>query len=504
MKKKMKKHIILLFGLLALIPMACEDDIDPVIEELVTERAFAPVGLTVRIRNQVVAELDWTVRDDADSFLIQISDDNFFNIIHEIVVVEEDLPIQQALNGETQYYARVKALSPSLEESKWASVEFETDPEQIFLPTPGESVQAEDAIVLWEAGSEVTHLFISPGNLLREITAAEATAGQATIEGLSGATDYVVTIYNGQQRRGETSFSTLKEANVTPLDDLAAIIAAAADGAELVLTEGEYEMGSVTINQSITIEGQKSYDKPVIYGQFVCETTVASISLVKLDVRGNGAESQSQFFNTETGCVLNSLLIEECEVSNYSNNFIYNNRNGEYGTITIRDSYIHDIEGGGGDGIDFRGGTLGTLTVENNTFANGFRSFLRMQAEGNIVFNNNTFYRVSILDNSNNRGLFRASGGGTISVTNSLFVETGAEGTEYGNWTRAGDMAAEASYNNNFYYNCHNIWVGEYTDPSQVDATEEDPGFVDPMNGDFTVTNQTVIDEGAGDPKWLQ
>lgn len=501
---KNKKYIALLFGLLALVPMACEDDIDPLVEEVVYSRVLAPVDLTVRIRNQVTAEVDWNASSNANSYVVQFSDDNFISIVHELEVTEEDLPIQQLLAGDKEYAVRVKGIGDGVTESKWAVRQFVTDPEQIFPILPGENFQDTYAILQWPAGSEVSHFFIEPGNLLREITAAERAAGEATLTGLAGATDYTVTIYNGANSRGQVNFSTLKEANVSPLDDLSAVIAAASDGDVLILAEGEYQSGSVIIDKSITIEGQKSYDKPVIYGQFVCQSVVGSISLINLDARGNGDSAQSQFFNTETGCDLTSLTIEGCEISHYSNNFVYNNRNGAYGSITISDCYVHDIPGGGGDGIDFRGGTLGTLTIENSTFANGFRTFLRMQVEANTVINNNTFYRVANQDNSNNRGLFRSSGGGNFEVNNCLFVETGLEGSEYGTWTRAGDMTATASYRNNFYYNCFNIWNGEYSDPSQVDATEADPAFEDPANADFTVTNQLIIDEGAGDPEWHQ
>ena len=32
--------------------------------------------------------------------------------------------------------------------------------------------------------------------------------------------------------------------------------------------------------------------------------------------------------------------------------------------------------------------------------------------------------------------------------------------------------------------------------------TELDPGFVDASSGDFTVTNQTLLDNAVGDPRW--
>ncbi len=63
-------------------------------------------------------------------------------------------------------------------------------------------------------------------------------------------------------------------------------------------------------------------------------------------------------------CNLGTLTVQGCEISGYSNNILYSNSGGTYGDIIISDTYIHDIPGGGGDGFDFRGGAVGSLTLE--------------------------------------------------------------------------------------------------------------------------------------------
>jgi hypothetical protein len=109
------------------------------------------------------------------------------------------------------------------------------------------------------------------------------------------------------------------------------------------------------------------------------------------------------------------------------------------------------------------------------------------------------------LDDGNNHGLFRCSGGGTFEVRNCLFSETGKENptnATVGNWCRnANNMTATTSYSKNFYYNCPNLWVGYYTDPLACDAKEADPQFADAANGNFRITNEDLIGV-AGDPKW--
>ncbi|MEQ8472237.1 MAG: DUF5123 domain-containing protein [Marinoscillum sp.] len=517
MYTRIKKITGLLLCALFVVPMACEDDIDPVITELSTPRTFAPVGLEARVRNQVDIELSWTADPNVDQYAIEFYQDslNFSGdpvstaIIDEIPAVGGTLTHTETLAGETRYSARVRAVTDGLTESKWATVTARTQAEQIFQTIPGENVQDTYATVLWTAGSDVTHFLVMPGNLLVQISESEKVAGEATIQGLIGATDYTVILYNGPKKRGTFSFSTLKEANVSPLDDLGAKIDAAEEGAILILASGTYDLGSKEITKSITIEGQKSYDMPVINGQLACATAVSSITVRQLDFQGNN--EYGQFFNASAAtCNLGALNIEGCEISGYDNNIIYSNSGGAYGDITITDTYIHDIPGGGGDGFDFRGGAVGSLTVENTTISNGVRTLLRMQVAADVAFKNCTFYKACIADNSNNRGFFRMSGGGnSLEVTNCLFVETGVEGAGgaiYGNWSRAGDISEEVelTYRDNYYFNTIGLWEGEYLDPSEVDATEADPGFADAENGDFSVSNQTLKDESVGDTRWLQ
>ncbi len=509
--KRILRNIGFALGMLSVM-VACEDDIDPEITELETDRTFSPVNLTAFIRNQIEIELNWDVKDDVDEYLVEFSQDSlkFNTIIRTVTVSPDEVPIRETFSGETIYSARVSAISEGQQQSKWSEIAVRTGSEQIFLPIEGPEIQDTYATVQWVAGSEVTNLLVVPGNMLLPLSDAQKTAGEATIEGLKGATDYVVSIYNGEIKRGTTQFSTLKEANVFPIDDLSAVIDAAAEGDTLILASGAYNLGGKEITKSITIEGQKFYDMPVIEGQFSCASAVSSVTLRFLDMQGGGG-AYGQFFNASAAeCNLGALNVEGCEISGYSNNIVYNNSGGTYGDIYISGTYIHDIPGGGGDGFDFRGGAVGSLTVENSTITTGIRSLLRMQVPADVSFTNCTFYRACNADNGNNSGFFRMSGGGnSLEVSNCLFVETGVEGAGgvvYGNWARAGNISEEVvlTYSTNFYFDEIGLWEGEYTDPGAVDAAEADPGFVDPENGDFTVTNQLLIDLGVGDSRWLQ
>lgn len=500
---------------LSVLPMACNDDIDPVITALDFDRAFAPVGLEARVRSQVNIELSWTADPRVDQYVVEFFQDSLTfagdpvstGVVDEVPLTGGDITYTVTLAGDTRYSARVKAVTDGIQESNWATISAKTDAEQIFDPI-AQDIQGNSARVMWVAGSAVTNFLVQPGNIVIPISDDQKAIGEATIEGLQGATDYTVTIYNGMSKRGTITFSTLKAVTVTALDDLAAAIDAAAEGDTLVLAEGEYEVGEIQVSKSVTIEGQKINNMPIIFGRFTFGSAISSFTVRYLDIRSDGSSSQA--FNTYApDANIGKLMVDGCEISGYSNNIMYNQSFGTYGDITIMNSYIHDIEGGGGDGFDFRGGTVNSLTVQNTTISNGIRTLLRMQVPADVVFSNNTFYKVCILDNSNNRGFFRMSGGGgSLKVNNCLFVETGvvasSDGTFLGNWSRAGDISEEVStnYSKNYYFDVIGLFEGEYTDPAQVDATEADPGFEDPENGDFTITNQILIDDAVGDSRW--
>src|SRR5690606_23973429 len=92
-----KIYIGALIGLLSCTFSGCEDDIDPLVEELELARVLTPNELDVRIRNRTTIEVDWLVRDDADQYVIEFSEDSleFNTIIRTVTVTPDQLPVQE-------------------------------------------------------------------------------------------------------------------------------------------------------------------------------------------------------------------------------------------------------------------------------------------------------------------------------------------------------------------------------------------------------------------------
>lgn len=531
---KIIKNIIIVIGLASVLLVGCKDDITPIIEELDFNRVFTPTEVTVRIRNMTTAELSWEVRPDASSYVVEFSEDSleFVNIVATETVLPNEIPFSYRLAGETQYSARIKGVTEGgIEESKWAAIVFRTDAENILYPLEDGDVQAKSAVVKWPAGEEATHFVINPGNVNRPITAQEIAAGEANITDLTGETEYNVKMLENDKQRGEVTFTTLVDLEgviqVRPEDDLNAVITTAEDGAELILYPGEYTVfqGDIVINKSISIKGLYPYDKPKINIQFLIETGAGDISVADVEMIGEyvdattGGEELISYafkFNSTDDAAFGNLIIKGCNIHNYEKSLLAGSSNVfSVESVLVDDCIVSNVITDGGDFIDFRASYVGKLTVSNSTFykvaTENTRDFIRMDGstKGNtyddgtrtpeIIVTNCTMNNVMNSGSSMKRFFYVRWSQHTIESKNNLFTDMGI--SVYTNQSLT--LQPECSFNNYFNADGYFTEVPEIKTDNSNNYTMVDPGFVDAANGDFTVTNQTVLDNFVGDPRWL-
>ena len=520
--------IILLFLVVFSITMvSCEDKIDPLVEELEVSRVFSPLDLTARIRNKTTVELSWTVKSDADYYIVEFSEDSLvFGTISKTVTVQPDeIPFLQLLDGETRYSARIKGVQENgIEDSKWSQISFMTDPENIFLPVEDGDIDALQATVRWSPGAEVTHLLINPGDINHPFTDDEIAAGIATINGLSGETEYTATLYKDTKKRGTITFETLIDVGdatrIYPTDNLMDAITAAADGEVLVLYPGDYTeySGTVVLNKSISIKGLYPYNKPQVHLQFVLEDGVQHVEIRDLEMNGNYMDTSVDpatavlldhaFQYNTSGIAYGDLMIESCLIHDYNKSLISGSSSiaSTITSISMDDCVATNILTNSADGIDIRSGYLATLSITNSTFNNCApgRDFVRLDdASGtypgmntDVSIDHCTFYGVS---NTSDRILYVRFATNTLAVTNCLFAET------TGYYTNQ-SKSAQPDCSNNNYFNATGFYTDAYVSGAKIDIsgnyTTLDPGFTDATNGDFTITNQTLLDNAVGDPRW--
>lgn len=524
---KLKKYICLLGIATMALTTACEDQ-----SELITsvnyDRLFAPINLEARVVNQVNVRLTWTPVNGATSYDIEI----FQNADQSSEDEEEDdskvpsydgTPIKTVsgitnseipytitkLEGDTRYTARITAHGEGIADSKGSGIEFKTNAEQIFIAVDPEEIKATQVTLRWPAGEAADKIILTPGDIEHAVTADEIAAGAATITDLKDETEYTATLKKGDKTRGTITFTTLKDfGGATPVykeDDFKTLLDNAEEGTEFIIVEGEFNIGDYELSKSVKIAGYKPSSKPTINGRFTVAGTISSLTLSNIIFDGKG-ETANILELTNSAANIENLSIEGCEIRNMAKHIIYNNKKGTFGSITVNNCIIDGIANDSGDGFDLRGGALTSLSVSNTTISNGIRSLVRCQVSAAVTFKNCTFYNICTIDDGNNTGLFRVEKSGSkLTVTDCLFANIGLsnpQNVNSGTWGRADKLKADEDFKGIYYFNSPNLWTNSHKDDYASFATEADPGFKDAANGDFTISNEDLIDKKAGDPRW--
>lgn len=522
----MKKHILPVACMAALLMaggvISSCSDIDPV-HSLELSRVLSPTNLSVRVRNSVNLELSWDAMDKATSYTVEVYQGETAEgtpVFTQEGINTDTYTVKAGLLGETVYYVQVKAVGKGIADSKWTGMKVTTDAEQIFKAVDAAEITHHSAVIRWtdgmmtsaDAGNKVIVTPVSDASAALEytVTSEDVNNGYVTIDGLTQDTQYQAVMKRGSVTRGTVNFKTrIDTGDMIPIDEganLAEELAKAKEGDAFVLLGSSYTLTEdFELKNSISLTSINPTNKPTISGgRFIFNSDVASFSMSNIifDVENN----YGNFLEAKGGS-LGSLTLEGCEIKNTKNNMIYSNAGGKFGTITINECIISNI-GGSGDGvIDVRNGNLTSVTITKSTITNVQRTFIRIEVPTAFTMKNCTLYKVSTLDHKDNRGLFSLAKGNTLNVENCLFYGIGLESPQNGNsgvWGRSDKMKATATYANNYYFNCANLWNGLYKDDHSSVATVCDPQFTDAANGDFTVQSQDLKDNQVGDPRWLK
>ena len=522
MKAKYIFKGLLTMFLLAVLSAGCESYNEAVLQDIGADRAFSPVGLTTTIRNQTTVELNWTVKEDADHYVVEFSADdvNFTTIYKTVNVAPKELPVQVALEGETVYSIRVKAVSSAgVADSKWTVTSATTLTEQILFPVADADIEAKEVTLRWTPNSSVTQISVMPGNITHAITPAEKAAGVAKVTGLTGETNYTATLLNGAKKRGVRTFTTGIDIGtgilVKPEDDLNAKISEAASGAILVLMPGDYNVykGDIIVNKAITIRGLRPADKPKLHVKFTLNSGTADFSLIDLELDGAGVGDFSFITINTASAIYEDILISGCYVHDYLRALVYGSVNAaKVASFTVENSVIKNVSTNQqAETIDFRNTYVASVVVKNSTFDSCSigREFIRVDNAGltgtgltsNVLIDSSTLYNVSS-NVASKRILYLRFGANTSTVKNTIIAGTTAI---YSNQNGTTTPTTPPTFASNNYFNAsllYTVGAVAITVDKSATYTTLDPQFTSAATGNFTVKNQTLIDNKIGDPRW--
>ncbi len=532
--KKILRNIAFFLGAFSMLLItACEDKIPPIIEELDFSRAFTPVGLTADISNVTTVTLSWSVEKNTDHYVLEIYEGTDFAsgaLLASVDIEASKTTYSYVLPaGDTQFSARLKTVSSlnGVDESKWATVQFKSAPENLFTGYVSMMTGLGECIVRWKPGVTATALAFNDGtgDVSYPLTAGEIAAGEKTLAGVPNA-HYEVKLMNGTFSRGKTNLVIEGDALLPAGGDLAAAIAAMAPGGVLVLTNGEdYPLVETdTIMSSIKIRGLFPENLPTIYlmtggGNHIFDvdpgmTFSDFVIFENVDIScyydDAGTTRHRGVFDVEGSAVsLGSLIFNHCIVRNSGRSVVRlrGHADGQViNNVEFNDCVMYDFA------FDSHYGMLNpnasTASMVNIKFINttvyNIRGGIINYGSGigcqSVVIDNCTFDQTT-MDASSARWFidFGSSGtsDGSISVSDCIFGQT----TPNANGVRpaAMSLSATGSYSTSDFADNNLVFRALLTSYSGTSTSL----WTDPVNGDFTFLD--IHFDGimtAGAPRW--
>lgn len=299
-------------------------------------------------------------------YVFEVSKDSLYEGVENANIIKfgEDKSLTSSpvvlsgLDGDSKYYMRVKAMSSTVNESKWVYYKdgssFKTKAEQIFNNVEATDLFEDHVNLSWTPGAEVTHITYANANDAENIqtinlTDAEKAAGKYTLAGLQPTSTYTITIYKNDVKRGQLQITTpaaMPAANYkyslssdvtvisqTLIEEIAEKAKAAAGnetnysatigipaGAKVALygtndTDGGKTNVTIPDGMSVTFFGLAGGETPTVTldKNFDIAGSHAFIKFQNVKLEENGA---GYFINQSKACTVSEFTLEDCEVSN--------------------------------------------------------------------------------------------------------------------------------------------------------------------------------------------
>lgn len=517
-----KLTYILAMGAVLFTATSCSDP-DDELTSVEYDRLFKPTAVEAKVQNKTNVRLSWECLSKADTYTIQLfADDTNMQFAGtptlEYANITESPYTISGLSGETTYSIRIKAVG-STKESHWAETSVTTDAEQIFSEVTDDDITAKSVTLKWTPGAEVTAIAISGGKEeTYTLSAEEKQNGTATITGLTYETKYTFTIVNGSKARGKVTVTTMP--NYTPAypgADLQELIDATEEGGTVMLLpakdgstnefvytgdDGAATTKELVINKNISIKclGTKPVKARI---KFVLD---GATGFTTENINYMGATADALIKTTNCSGV---ITVNNIEASGYGNLMVDPGENAcTVDEFNITNSYFHDMCSGKRF-IDSQKKKCAILkfnmnhcTVANSCTGSDFIRFdYNANQKININFENNTLYKIE----ATSKGLFyiRSNKAGdmffTANIKNNVFAEM-SQKVFFSQDAKTDNL----QFSNNCYYNAGTLQANVDGGAGKVFDTTGltlDPGFKNAANGDFIITNETLIDKNIGNIK---
>lgn len=489
-------------------------------------------------------------------YVIEVSKDSLYDDIpmggENATVYGEDMSITKSpyeitgLDGDTEYFLRIKVMSDTKAESRWCyydeGTHFKTDAEQIFNEVAASDYTDNEVTLSW-TDPNVTHITVSVDGVEIEgspfqLTDEEKAAQSKKFSGLKALTNYTFVIYNGEAKRGTRTVTTAAAApaadskkyldasvtrlNQALLDQLVAearaennneqsisltIVFPAGSTLEVIGDDTSSEPGALKIPDGVSVNffGAGGGEVPTLnlLKSIDIEGSHNFITFEHLNIVDPKAGG-NYLINQGNSCSVDQVKFTDCNISGMANAFFRMQGSADkvVNNLIVDNCICHDMcSGYSFIHIDASSGkgSVKNITITNSTFYNvapGGKMFIYSKKTNMEALNisNCTFY-----NNIGNNNYFidfnDASYGPTsFTVANCIFGKSADDATKN---VRS---SIEPNVSNSF---CTNDFMKEKGfEGIQVLDYASDKLFVDPANADFHLQKGTLEDYQTGDPRW--
>ena len=567
--KKLLKNIAL-FAATALAAVGCAPEPSEVIDSIELNRALTPL----KFKASVIAskgtdvEFSWEIMEGVEKYELQLFNaaedaegntiapdyeaaspiDTYFVLPNEVPYAVRNLAVDKS------FYARVRGHKTNLEPSKWAELEKEFSTSAVRSNLNPKVIErgTNYVVVTWDAAEDKADLttlravpVLGGEAVVVALESADKEACSKKVEGLAACTDYRVELIFGKSgSRGYTTAWTRPSTEGINLVNSVEAIVNAYTGTtgdvklRLAYNDGEpYDFSAATasIQCNLYLIGESTGDgkKPVVKG-FQVTSTGSAFHMEDLYIDGAGLISLLQ--NDAPATAPATIEFINCEITGYERSLYVSNSTGSTDKFLLDGVYLHDInpEGAsGGDLIDFRNGTHKDIRLQNSTFYDSGRTFMRLfnskslQVEKvNIV--NCTFNMVATTkSSSNNQGIVgwkteSAANATEFNISKCVFLnqyhdnEDPADATKC--WVRIARNSSDSyapKCSGNYYYNVGAAWFeiaaldlagGAFSQAAALadggKILTEDPCVNSLANKLYLNTTSDISANKAGDPRW--
>jgi hypothetical protein len=460
--KKISINTGLILGLFVLFSLnACKEKIGTLVSELSFNRAFTPVEFSAQISKITTVTLSWNPVKNADHYVVEIYQGTDFtaaNLIFATDVGGAVTTYQYVLPaGDTQFSARLSAVSTldGVAESKWITVGFKTDPENLFTGYKSEMTGIGTCTVRWLPGTVATALAFDNGTNKTSypLTAGEIAAGVKNLASIPNG-KYEIRLMNSTFVRGKTNILLEGNILVNAGDNLTTALATVPAGGVIILANSASFSftGPITLTKSVKIRGLYESNLPTMfvvlnaatYHMFNIDAALtATDSLVFQNINISGFPNDNSANTRLRGmfdqdvtlpCNLGSIKFNNCILRNFDRHLIRLRGTASQiiNSIEINNCIMYDYAFGSNYGVinsSAASSKINIFKITNSTISyirGAIITYTSGTACQGITITNCTFNQLA-MDASSGRyiiDLNTTTGTGAITISNCVFGST--------------------------------------------------------------------------------